>query len=156
MTRRHKERGRAMPIWSHPSRPCFLCTLQTLLFFYFNKLRVCGNPESSNLGFPVGSYSKESWSLGREDPREEEMATHSSIPAWRIPWTEEPGGLQSTGSQRVGHDWVQVAFFCPPQRYEFHHGNSSILQQCAVQIHSRFFRHFPHHPPASSCCNCQS
>ena len=32
------------------------------------------------------------------------MATHSSIPAWRIPWTEEPGGLQSTGSQRVGHD----------------------------------------------------
>ena len=46
------------------------------------------------------------------------MATHSSIPAWRIPWTEEPGGLQSTGSQRVGHDWVQVAFFCPPRRYE--------------------------------------
>ena len=43
-------------------------------------------------------------SLGREDPREKEMATHSSILAWRIPWTEEPGGLQSTGSQRVGHD----------------------------------------------------
>ena len=37
---------------------------------------------------------------------EKEMATHSSIPAWRIPWTEEPGGLQSTGSQRVGHDWA--------------------------------------------------
>ena len=37
-------------------------------------------------------------SLGREDPLEEEMATHSSILAWRIPWTEEPGGLQSTGS----------------------------------------------------------
>ena len=36
---------------------------------------------------------------------EKEMATHSSIQAWRIPWTEEPGGLQSTGSQRVGHDW---------------------------------------------------
>ena len=34
------------------------------------------------------------------------MATHSSTLAWRIPWTEEPGGLQSTGSQRVGHDWV--------------------------------------------------
>ena len=43
-------------------------------------------------------------SLGREDPLEKEMATHSSIPAWRIPWTEEPGGLQSTGSQGVGHD----------------------------------------------------
>ena len=48
----------------------------------------------------------ETWvrSLGREDPLEKEMATHSSILAWRIPWTEEPGGLQSTGSQRVAHD----------------------------------------------------
>ena len=43
-------------------------------------------------------------SLGREDPLEKEMATRSSILAWRIPWTEEPGGLQSMGSQRVGHD----------------------------------------------------
>ena len=43
-------------------------------------------------------------SLGREDPLEEEMAAHSSILAWKIPWTEEPGGLQYTGLQRVGHD----------------------------------------------------
>ena len=43
-------------------------------------------------------------SLGWEDPLEEEMATHSSTLAWRIPWTEEPGGLQYVGSQRVGHD----------------------------------------------------
>ena len=43
-------------------------------------------------------------SLGWEDLLEEEMATHSSILAWRIPWTEEPGRLQSMGSQRVGHD----------------------------------------------------
>ena len=43
-------------------------------------------------------------SLGWEDPLEKGMATHSSILAWRIPWTEEPGGLQSTGLQRVGHD----------------------------------------------------
>ena len=43
-------------------------------------------------------------SLGREDPLEKEMATHSSTLAWRIPWTEEPGGLQSMGLQRVGHD----------------------------------------------------
>ena len=42
--------------------------------------------------------------LGQEDPLEEGMATHSSILAWEIPWTEEPGGLQSMGSQRVGHD----------------------------------------------------
>ena len=48
----------------------------------------------------------ETWvrSLGWEDPLEKEMATHSSILAWRIPWTEELGGLQSTGSKRVGHD----------------------------------------------------
>ena len=43
-------------------------------------------------------------SLGQEDPLEEEMTTHSSIVAWRIPWTEEPGRLQSMGSQRFGHD----------------------------------------------------
>ena len=42
-------------------------------------------------------------SLGREDPLEQEMATHSSTLAWRIPWREEPGRLQSMGSQRVGH-----------------------------------------------------
>ena len=48
----------------------------------------------------------ETWvrSLGQEDPLEKEMATHSSVLAWRIPWMEELGGLQSTGSQRVGHD----------------------------------------------------
>ena len=45
-------------------------------------------------------------SLGWEDPLEKEMATHSSILAWRIPWSEEPGGLHSMGSQRVGHDWA--------------------------------------------------
>ena len=43
-------------------------------------------------------------SLGREDPLEKEMAIHSSTIAWKIPWTEEPGRLQSTGLQRVGHD----------------------------------------------------
>ena len=42
-------------------------------------------------------------SLGQEDPLEKEMAPHSSILVWRIPWTEEPGRLQSMGSQRVGH-----------------------------------------------------
>ena len=49
---------------------------------------------------------REIWvqSLGQEDPVEKKMATHSSILAWRIPWTEEPGRLQSMGSQRVGHD----------------------------------------------------
>ena len=46
------------------------------------------------------------WSLHQEDPLEKDMATHSSMLLWRIPWTEEPGGLQSMGSQRVGHDWA--------------------------------------------------
>ena len=48
-------------------------------------------------------------SLGWEDPLEEEMAAHSSILAWKMPWTEEPGGLQSRGSQRVRQDWAHMA-----------------------------------------------
>ena len=69
------------------------------------------------LGFPGGASGKESaWQCGRPetqvqslgwgDPLEEGIATHSSMLAWRIPWTEEPGGLQSMGSQRVGDDEV--------------------------------------------------
>ena len=46
------------------------------------------------------------WPLDWEDPLEKSMATHSCVLAWRIPWTEEPGGLQSTGSQRVWYNWV--------------------------------------------------
>ena len=46
------------------------------------------------------------WSLGREDPLEKAVAPHSRTLAWKISWTEEPGRLQSMGSQRVGHDWV--------------------------------------------------
>ena len=59
-------------------------------------------------------------SLGWEDPLEKEMATHSSILAWRIPWTEEPGGLQSTGSQRVRHDWMTLLYLLtlPWLKYE--------------------------------------
>ena len=50
------------------------------------------------------------WSLGQEDPLEKGMATHSSIPTWRIPWTEEPGGLESMGLQRVRQYWVAHTF----------------------------------------------
>ena len=65
-----------------------------------------------SVGFPGGSVVKNPsavqeirvQSLGREDSLEEGMATHSSILAWKIPWTEEPSGLQSMGSQRVGRD----------------------------------------------------
>ena len=75
---------------------------------------LCYLPETVKtwlMGFPSGSDSKESactgtWvqSLCREDPLEKGTAAHSSILAWRIPWTEEPGGLQSMRSQRVGPD----------------------------------------------------
>ena len=65
-----------------------------------------------SLGLPGGSVASillpmqemRVGSLGQEDPLEKEMATHSSTLAWGIPWTEEPGGLQSMGSQRAGHD----------------------------------------------------
>ena len=79
-----------------------------------------GIREWTDLGFLVAQSLKhlpamwETWvrSLGWEDPLEKEMATHSSILAWRIPWMEGPGGLQSTGSQRVGHNWAQTWHDC--------------------------------------------
>ena len=54
----------------------------------------------------ASAYKAETWvqSLGQEDLLEKEMATHSTTLAWKIPWTEEPGGLQSMELQRVGHD----------------------------------------------------
>ena len=64
-----------------------------------------------DFGFSGGSDGKEPTcnagdlgSIPESDPLEKEMATHSSILVWEIPWTEEPGGLQSMGSQRIGHD----------------------------------------------------
>ena len=67
---------------------------------------------AEDMDFPGGSDIKclptmqetQVWALGQEDPLEKEMITYSSTLAWKIPWTEEPGGLQSMGSQRVGHD----------------------------------------------------
>ena len=58
------------------------------------------------------SAVQETWvrSLGQEDHLEKGMATNASILAWRIPWTEQPGGLQSTELQRVGHDWATNTF----------------------------------------------
>ena len=75
-------------------------------------LNLLYGPTLTSVGFPGGLAVKnlpamqEMWvgSLSREDSLEEKMATHSNILAWRIPWTEEPGGLQFMGSQRVGHD----------------------------------------------------
>ena len=66
-----------------------------------------GKKKKKKIHLP-GQEMQETWvrSLGREHPLEKEMATHSSILAQNIPWTEEPGGLQSMGSQRVKHNWA--------------------------------------------------
>ena len=90
------------------------------------------------VGFPGGSVVKNPpamqetqkmlvWSLGGENLLEEEMATHSSIPAWRISWTEKPGGLQTTGSKRVRHDW---AWTC--RMYARHEGGALRNEICAL------------------------
>ena len=77
------------------------------------------------------------WSLSREDLLEKGMATHSSILAWRIPWTEEPGGLQSMGSQSVTHNWVTNAF-----TFHFHWKimGKSFVSQMAIE----FFKLYTH------------
>ena len=71
--------------------------LARFIYIYIYDLYIYGSDGSAMLETQVQS-------LGQEDPLEKEMATHSSTLAWKIPWTEEPGGLQSMGSQRVGHD----------------------------------------------------
>ena len=72
-------------------------------------------------------------SLGGEDPLEKEMATHSSILAWRIPWAEEPGGLQSMGLQRVRHDWATKHIAEKPTLTRMRHPESTVY----IRVHSR-------------------
>ena len=69
-----------------------------------------GSPGGSGSEEPTATQETQVQSLGWEDSLENGMATHSSILAWRIPWTEEPGRLQSTGSQRAVHDEVTFTF----------------------------------------------
>ena len=76
-----------------------------------HSLRATGGSRGSQLALVVnklpanaGDIRDRVQALGQADPLEKEMATHSSMPAWRIPWTEEPSGLPSIGSQRVGDD----------------------------------------------------
>ena len=88
-------------------------------------------------------------SLGQEDPLEKEMSTHSSILAWRIPWTEEPGRLQSMGLQRVRHDWASwLSFFKdrkrPQKKWSQGKGlRGNFLQSCYM------FNNWPFFPPGS-------
>ena len=78
-----------------------------MLSWCFSKRNTVGFPSGSAVKNPPAiQKTQERWvpSMDREDRLEEGVAIHSSILAWRIPWTEEPGGLQSIGSQRVGYD----------------------------------------------------
>ena len=76
-------------------------------------------------------------SLGREDPLEKEMATHSSTLAWKIPWSEKPGRLQSMGSQRVGHDWATSLHFFIVNigRYIIHIHESSLRSSLRKKLY---------------------
>ena len=68
-----------------------------------DKVSFSGDPDSKN---PPAMQETQVWSLGWADPLEKGMASHSSVLAWRISWTKEPGRLQSMGLQRIGHDWA--------------------------------------------------
>ena len=74
------------------------------------------------------------WSLGWEEPLEKETATHSSTLAWKIPWTEEPGRLQSMGSQRVRHNWATFHFTSYTLRKTMY-AHNTILYNTAMERH---------------------
>ena len=80
------------------------CLLHTVVFIIWWIIKFNFKDFPGTVKCPPALQETGVLSLGREDPLEKEMATHSRILAWRIPWTEEPGGLQSMWSQRVGHD----------------------------------------------------
>ena len=88
----------ALTIWT------FVDKVMSLLFNMLSRLVIWASLVAQRLKHLPGM--QETWvrSLGQEDSLEKEMAPHSSTLAWKIPWTEEPGRLQSMGSQRVGHD----------------------------------------------------
>ena len=74
------------------------------------------------------------WSLGFKDPLEKGMTTHSSILAWSIPWTEGPGGLLSTGSQRVRHNWMIFTFTFQPRIWEVKYVESSHFERAMISL----------------------
>jgi len=85
-------------------------TIWQVYIYIYMCVCVCTGGSAVN-NFPTMQETQETWvkSMGWEDPVEEGMATHSSILAWKIPWAEQPGRLQSIGSQRVRHNWSNWA-----------------------------------------------
>ena len=82
------------------------------------------------------------WSLDGKDPLEKGIAIHSSILAWRIPWTEEPGGLQSMGMQRVGHNWATDTFTFTDEDKHFPSLSllKTVLPWTSLKIHTLLHR----------------
>ena len=110
------------PIWNQSVVPCTY--IYIYIYIYMYSMCVCATyicicasrcgdlPSGSvvkNLPAVQEPWEMRVWSLGQEEPLEEGMVTHTGILAWRIPWTEEPYVLQSIQSQRVRHDWSDLA-----------------------------------------------
>ena len=123
----------AFPIWERfllsfiwlSGFPVFL-----LGIFYLDHLYFIYPVVAQTVKHPPAVWETQVRSLGWEDPLEKEMPTHSRTLAWKIPWTEEPGRLQSMGLQRVGHDWatsfslsyfICVVKICDPFHFSFFH-----------------------------------
>ena len=153
----------------------YLVTVPLKLYFWILLHLVSSSSSSSQLPAICNSRDRVP-SLGREDPLEKEMATHSSILAWRIPWTGEPGGLQSRGSQRVGHDWVantqthvvssvaqSCLTLCNPMDCSMpglpvHHQLPEVTQTCVHQVGDAIQPSHPllsPSPPALNLFQCQ-
>ena len=128
--------GLETKVFNFPFPPCLSDCCTTV------QIPVWASLVAQRLKHLPGMRETRVWSLGREDPLEKEMATHSSILAWRIPWREEPGRLQSMGSQRVGHDWETSLHF---------------TDTCTIQKHVwlLFFSIFMILPLFQICCSCQ-
>ena len=93
---------RSSSIWYCSGDPWHYAVIETY--------KLCQLPMAQWLKNPPAIQETQVWYLGQEYPLEEGMETHSSILAWRIPWTKEPGRLQSRGSQRVRHNWSDWAY----------------------------------------------
>ena len=92
------------------SFPAFFVSIALIIHFHTVNCSPQLQCPGGLANLPAVQEQQKMWvgSLGQEDPLEEGMATHSSFPSWRIPWTEEPGMLQSIGSKRVKHDWSHL------------------------------------------------
>ena len=123
-----------------------------VILSWFTAMLDWGFPQSSvvkNLPAVQEMQETQVWFLDQEDSLEKEMATYSSILAWEIPWTEESGGLQSRGSQRVRHDWVtehkHECVFNHKSTHNFPLENTiknTILEHCGLRIYSPINLHY--------------